>query len=232
MEIIAEIGQNHNGEMSLALELIHAAKENGADTVKFQLYDAQKLFSKKNNPWFNYNCKTQLSRDSVKRLAQECKRLDIEFFASIFDVQRVEWLEEVAVKRYKLASRSIHDNELINRLCLTSKPLLVSLGMWRKKKFPEFRTKAKVDFLYCILKYPTPLSEMQLGKVDFNIYSGLSDHSSGISAAIFALSRGAKIIEKHLTLDKNMYGPDHAASMIPSELKMLHNFRQDLKELL
>ncbi len=232
MEIIAEIGQNHNGDMGLAFEMIRSAKENGADVIKFQLYEARKLFSRENNPWFKYNCQTELSRDDIHRLAEECKKLNIEFLVSVFDVERIGWLEEVGVKRYKLASRSINDKELINHLCRTGKSLLVSLGMWQKEGFPEINTPAKVDFLYCIAKYPAPLAEVKLKRVDFVVYAGLSDHTNGMSTAMCALARGARIIEKHFTLDKNMYGPDHASSMMPNELKILSNFREDLKELL
>ena len=91
MEIIAEIGQNHNGDIGLAIELIYAASENGADVAKFQLYDAKKLFSKKNNPWYEYNCKTELSRDDVELLSQKCLEVGIEFMASVFDIPRIEW---------------------------------------------------------------------------------------------------------------------------------------------
>ncbi len=232
MEIIAELGQNHNGDMNLAIRMIHSAKDSGADAVKFQLYDARKLFPKKNNPWFKYNCQTELSKGQVYKLAEECKKSGIEFLASVFDLERIEWLKEIGVKRYKIASRSIYDQELIEQLCRTGKPLLVSLGIWQGKKFPKLKTSAPVDFLYCISKYPALLSEMKLADIDFNVYSGLSDHTLGISAAICALARGARIVEKHFTLDKGMYGPDHSASMIPEELKALHSFRQDLKELI
>lgn len=232
MEIIAEIGQNHNGDMSLAVEMIRAAKENGADAVKFQLYEASKLFPKDNNPWFEYNCKTELSKEDVLYLVEECKRQNIEFLASAFDVERVDWLQELNVRRYKIASRSIYDNRLISHICGTGKSLLVSLGMWQEDELPKFNTKAKVYFLYCVSKYPTQLAEMKLSMINFKVYTGISDHTIGISAAMCALSRGAKIVEKHFTLDKQMYGPDHSSSMTPNELMALHRFRTDLRELL
>lgn len=232
MEIIAEIGQNHNGDISFAFEMIRSAKANGADAVKFQVYDARKLFPKDNNPWFEYNCKTELSREQVFKLSEECKKIGIEFFASVFDIERVGWLQDTGVRRYKIASRSIYDKELISCLTRTGKPLLVSLGMWKEDKFPKIGNSAKAGFLYCVSKYPALLSEMRLDRVDFSIYAGLSDHTIGISSAVCALARGAKIIEKHFTLDKNMYGPDHAGSMDPEELKSLSGFRNDLRELL
>jgi sialic acid synthase SpsE len=230
MEIIAEIGQNHNGDMTRACEMIKKAKENGADAVKFQVYNAQSLFPKEDNPWFEYNCKTELSRDDISLLAEKSEKAGIEFLASVFDSERIAWLEEVGVKRYKVASRSVYDSELIQALCSTGKPLLVSLGMWNKKEFPNFETSARVDFLYCVSKYPAPASEMRLDKVDFTSYSGLSDHTLGMSSAMQAFSRGARIVEKHFTLDKNAYGPDHSLSMDSEELKFLDIFRKKLKE--
>ena len=232
MEIIAEIGQNHNGDMKIAAEMIRRVKENGADAAKFQVYDAKKLFPKIGNPWYEYNCKTELSRDNVCFLADECRKSGIEFLASVFDAERITWLEEAGVKRYKVASRSINDKGLLNCLAETGKPLLVSLGMWSGKKFPDIRCSHKIDFLYCISKYPTPLSDVKLSRVDFKLYSGFSDHTIGISTALTALARGARIIEKHFTLDTSMYGPDHESSMVPNELKTIDSFRRDLQEIL
>jgi N,N'-diacetyllegionaminate synthase len=224
-ELIAEIGQNHNGDMTLARELIHAAADNGADTAKFQLYDARALFPRDNNPWFEYNCRTELTKDNLLLLAQECRNRGIEFLASAFDPQRVGWLEEAGVRRHKLASRSISDRALITAMITTAKPLIVSLGAWRETRFPEIESAAPVDFLYCIAKYPAELSDLKLGYVDFQRWSGFSDHTIGIHAAQVAIARGARIIEKHFTLDTSSYGPDHSGSMTPDELCALHRFR-------
>lgn len=232
MEIIAEIGQNHNGDIDLAFELIAEAKRNGADAAKFQIYDAAALFPRENNPWYEYNLSTELSKDDTARLAERCSRMGIEFLASVFDAERVDWLEELGVRRYKIASRSIRDQGLIGRLCRTGKPLLVSLGMWDKPEFPSIPCGAPVSFLYCVSQYPTPLERLHLGQVDFTRYAGLSDHTVGISAAQAALARGAGIIEKHFTLDRNMHGPDHVCSMTPGELAGLSGFRDDLRRLL
>ena len=231
MEIIAEIGQNHNGDIKLALELIHYAKESGADSVKFQLFCARTLFPQDNNPWYDYNCKTELSKEQLYLIAEECKKADIEFLASPFDVERVDWLEEIGVKRYKIASRSIEDEKLIKTICKTGKPIIASLGMWEQTDFPDILSD-RVDFLYCISKYPTPLNELHLESVDFTKYSGISDHTLGISATVAALARGARIVEKHFTLDKEMYGPDHSCSITPDELKEIHRFRMEFQQLL
>jgi sialic acid synthase SpsE len=230
VEIIAEIGQNHNGDMGLAIELIRTAKANGADVAKFQVFDARALFPpREQNEWFDYNCATELTRDQVSRLADECARVGIEFMASVFDVERVGWLEDVGVKRYKIASRSIHDIPLLDALIATGKPLIASLGHWDKPEFPTLTAREPVKFLYCVSKYPTPLEALHLGSVDFGRYAGFSDHTVGLTAAMTALARGAVIIEKHFTLDTRSYGPDHAGSMTPANLERLHEFRTELK---
>ena len=231
-EVIAEIGQNHNGDMEIAKRMIRVAKLSGATTAKFQLYDAKALFPKENNPWYEYNCATELSRIQIEDLANECANSDIEFMASVFDVSRVEWLESVGVKRYKIASRSIRDRELIERIAQTGKPLILSLGMWEGKEFPQIDSSASVEFLYCVSKYPTPLQDLRLSEVDFNRYAGFSDHSIGISAAVAAVARGARIVEKHFTLDKTLYGPDHAGSMTPEELVSLTKFASEISDAL
>jgi len=229
MEIIVEIGQNHNGDMDLAADMIRLVAEAGADVAKFQVYDAKALFPKENNPWYDYNCSTELSRDDVKSLADTCATYDVEFMASVFDPLRVDWLEELGVKRYKVASRSVKDEELLAKLVATQKPLLVSLGMWDGDSFPEIPGVSDVDYLYCVSEYPTPLEHLNLASCDFTTYAGFSDHSIGLTASMVALSRGARIIEKHFTLDKDMYGPDHVGSMDLEELKQLVKFREELR---
>ena len=232
MEIIAEIGQNHNGDMSLAKQLIAEAKAAGASVAKFQLYDARALFPREGNEWFDYNCRTELSRVDIEMLAAECARLGIEFMASVFDIERIAWLEAVGMRRYKVASRSVKDRPLIEACAATGKRLIVSLGMWSESRFPPIDAKGGVDFLYCVSKYPTALTDLRLAAVDFSRYAGFSDHTIGIDAAMAALARGARIIEKHFTLDKTMYGPDHAGSMTPDELAALCQFRDRLSEAL
>lgn len=232
IEIIAEIGQNHNGDLNLAFELIREAKKAGADVAKIQVYDAVALFPKQDNPWYDYNLKTELNRDQISRIAEECDRVGIEFLTSVFDTKRIEWLEDLGVKRYKVASRSIHDQPLLNALIATHKPLLISLGHWDNQDFPDLKTTQPVDFLYCISNYPTKLADVHLSQVDFNRYSGFSDHTEGITASFAAMALGARIIEKHFTLDKTMYGPDHSCSASPVELGQLCHVRDELNECL
>jgi len=224
--IIAEIGQNHNGDMALARELIQAAQASGADVAKFQVYDAVALFPREGNDWFEYNCKTELTQAQLHQLADECARVGIEFMASVFDVERIRWLEALGVKRYKVASRSVQESALIEALCQTGKPLLVSLGLWTEADFPAISSAGGVGFLYCVSRYPTALEDLHLAQVDFTRYAGFSDHSIGIDAAQIALARGARVLEKHFTLDKQMFGPDHAGSMTPDELAAIDRFRK------
>lgn len=232
MEIIAEIGQNHNGDMTLAKRLITEAKAAGASVAKFQVYSARALFPKEGNEWFDYNCRTELSRADVEVLAAECDRVGIEFMASVFDVERVSWLERIGMRRYKIASRSVNDRPLIEACAATGRRLILSLGMWHGEGFPSVSAPGGIDFLYCISKYPTPLADLKLASVDFTRYAGFSDHTLGVEVAMAALARGARIIEKHFTLDKTSYGPDHACSMTPEELGTLCRFRDRLAEAL
>lgn len=228
MEIIAEIGQNHNGDLGLAKEMIQETARLGAEVAKFQVYDAKALFPKENNPWYEYNLRTELSRQDLEELSLCCQDAKIEFMASVFDVERIQWLEDLGAKRYKIASRSIRETELIQRLAKTTKPIIASLGMWEEDEFPKIESEAPVDFLYCVSKYPTELSDLNFQCVDFGRYSGFSDHTIGIDAPCIAMARGARILEKHFTLDHQAHGPDHAGSMSPTELEQIVRFRNNL----
>lgn len=231
MLIIAEIGQNHNGDMEIAKKLISAVKEGGADIAKFQLYDVDSIFPP-SFEWYKEAKKTQLTKEQVLELADWCQKVDIEFMASVFDTERVEWCQEIGMKRYKIASRSIYDEELINAIAGTGKDIIASLGMYQGKEFPQINTRGKVDFLYCVAKYPTLPEDLNFLEVDFNKYSGFSDHTIGIEAALVAMARGAKIIEKHFTLNKKMHGPDHIISMEPQELRQIVRFSRKFEKIL
>jgi sialic acid synthase SpsE len=152
--------------------------------------------------------------------------------ASVFDLERLEWVKNLSVKRIKIASRSIYNRSLISAAAKTGKHLIVSLGMYRGRDFPRIRTKVRVDFLYCVAKYPTKPKDLDFERIDFTKYAGFSDHTSGIEASIVAMSRGAEIIEKHFTLDKNMHGPDHKCSMEPAELRSISYFSKSIKRIL
>jgi len=231
MLIIAEIGQNHNGVMGLALEMIHAAKEHGADIAKFQLYDVDRIFPK-TFEWYAEGKQAQLTRDQVARLAEECDRVGIEFSASVFDLERFAWCEELGMRRYKVASRSIRDRELISAIARTGKPMIASLGMWGEERFPDIVSRGVVEYLYCVAKYPTRWEELHFDEIDFSRYAGFSDHTLGVEAALVAAASGARILEKHFTLDKEMHGPDHACSMEPHELAEIAKYARRFEQLL
>ena len=231
VQIIAEIGQNHNGDMQLAKELIYAAKENGADVAKFQFYDVDSIFSK-DFEWYSATKKSEVSKEQAFELAVICQRAGIEFMASAFDVERVGWCEEIGMKRYKIASRSVKHRPLIDAVCATEKDVIVSLGMWDGREFPSIPTKARVDYLYCVAKYPTHPSQLNFQSVDFNQYAGFSDHTIGIDASLVAIARGARILEKHFTLSKRMPGPDHSGSMEPQELAEIRRFTDSFANIL
>ena len=227
--LIAEIGQNHNGDIGLAKELISAAKTNGADIAKFQFYDARALFSAKDNPWYDYNIKTELSYRDVEILFDYCTKADIEFMVSSFDVERLKFVESLGVSRHKVASRSIADPDLINTALGTGKEVYISLGHWKDEEFPVFSQPGDAKYLYCVSKYPTEIEDIKFKSVSFDRYDGFSDHTIGIDIAKVAIARGAKIIEKHFTLDHKMYGPDHSCSMLPDELAELDRFRKSIE---
>lgn len=229
--IIAEIGLNHNGDMDIAKKLIRSAKDNGADVAKFQAYDVDSIFDK-DFEWYKEVKRAQLDFEGMKMLKEECDRIGIEFLASVFDVERVGWAERIGMKRYKVASRSIYNKTLIDAIRRTGKDMIVALGMYKGRSFPVIRTKGRVDFLYCVSKYPTEPSDLDFSKIDFNKYAGFSDHTIGIEASIVAMARGARIIEKHFTLDKGMYGPDHKGSMDPADLKAISNHAIEIGRIL
>ena len=231
-EIIAEIGQNHNGSIDEALKLIDSAKECGADVAKFQLYDAKKLFPKVNNPWFEYNCMTELSRADVELLFEHCSDVGIEFMSSVFDLERLQWLEDLGVRRHKIASRSISDASLVKAVLGTNKPTFVSLGHWDHSSLPSFDEFSNYHFMHCVSQYPAPLETLKLGAVDFESVIGFSDHSIGITAACSSFVLGSTVLEKHFTLNQDNYGPDHICSMSPEELTLISRFRDEILSIL
>jgi len=251
-QIIAEIGINHNGDLWLATKMIEQAKLCGADVVKFQSYDADKLLFKDNfsaSDWEAIKVSSNLRYPDLFQLRSVCSDVGIEFMCSVFDVQRLDWLLRLNVKRFKIASRSIYDKafcEAIMRVCKDfNKEYLVSMG-WldRANEFEEAKLNTcdrlsqggRVKFLKCVSKYPTLLSDVELDDRSFitghgHRYSGFSDHTIGISASQIAIAYGAKYIEKHFTFDKGASGPDHKCSIESSELKALCKFRDDFYEI-
>lgn len=256
IEIISECGINHNGDMVKAVEMIMLSAEAGADIAKFQTFDAEELIRKVptlpdyNKEWVR---KTEFSKDDLFYLAEKCEELGIEFMSSVFDKRSLEWLEEVGVRRYKIASPLATDINLCKKVVDTGKEIIVSSGhlwdhtykehifcpWWFARACPHVGdqwdpcTCRKIKFLYCVSKYPTALEELELptafGDETKSGYWGFSDHTEGVTASIVAMARGARMIEKHFTLDRDMDGPDHFMSIELVELQELCDFRDEIE---
>ena len=212
MLLIAEIGQNHCGDMKLARYLIDKAKVNGADLVKFQLYDSEKLYGEKQT--------SELTKNQAYDLFHYGKEQGIEVFFSVFDIERVDWCEEIGVKRYKVAYSQKYNRELWDKIATTRKPIIASM----KDGHPLIQYEDSTVYpLWCVPNYPASIEDYNI--MSFVYWEGISDHTIGIQVAQIALARGARIIEKHFAIDHNT-GVDAPWSMIPSELKELDLFRK------
>ena len=241
--IIAEAGVNHNGKLELAKKLVDVAKDAGADAVKFQTFHAEKIVSlitKKANYQYRAKEKTQyemlkaleLSFDDFRELKGYCDNKDIEFISTPYDIKSVEFLDEIGVNRFKVASADLINKPLIEAIAKTKKQIILSTGMATLGEIE--RTISLInDFgsediilLHCTASYPTLYEQVNMNvshtlKKAFGLPVGYSDHTLGIEIPIMAVSKGAKVIEKHFTLDRTVEGPDHFASLEPDELKKM-----------
>ncbi len=218
--IIAEIGMNHNGNFGLLPELIRQASLSGADIAKFQL------------GW--RDGKGEINRITEKELeliVESCEFYKIEPMFSIISENAFEMIKnfDYDFKRYKIASRTVVDKpNLVKEILAEGKETYISLGFWGKKELP-FPIQENLKYLYCISQYPCLPNELKNLPKNFyeSPYAGFSDHSIGIEAALLAVSRGAKVIEKHFTLDKSDTTiRDHALSATPVEfLELVRNAR-------
>lgn len=241
--IIAEIGVNHNGDINIAKKLIDVAKDAGVDAVKFQSYSAEKEkirnaplaeYQKQNTDFqdaFEMSKKLQLSIEDHLEIKRYCDEVGIEFFSTCSNFEYVDLLEELDVTYYKISSNETNNFPLLKYTAEKNKPIILSTGMSTLYEIDECiefikqYTDKKLTILHCVSLYPTNFDELNLNfiKTLNQIYSdciiGFSDHTIGIEASIAAVALGAKVIEKHITLDKNMIGPDHKCSMDSEELK-------------
>lgn len=227
---IAEIGHNANGSMRVNKLLIDEAKRCGADIAKFQAYDIDTILK----PWSPHYMElkmTELTKDELIELSDYCKQVDIEFMASAFDPLRVLWLDNMGVKRHKLASRSICEGGTIRAMEETGKPIIASLGWWPEVANGLVPIIQNAQFLYCVSEYPAVISEKDFPKEFNDKLAGFSDHTIGIDWAKEAIRRGATIIEKHFTLDKKLPGCDQAGSADPSELSELITWARQYERL-
>lgn len=231
IQIIAECGINHFGDMELARELIRQAKRCGATYAKFQLYDVGKVFPSKeiiarDRNWYEEVKPTQLTKEQAKMLFNYGEEIGMEVLFSVFDTERVEWCEEIGVKRYKIATR-MRANDVLRAVFCTTKPIIHSSTNGMPVSHRDCDRK-----LYCVPNYPTALIDLKFSEVSFDLYDGFSDHTVGIEAAMVAISRGAKIIEEHFCLSRERDGVDIPLSITPDELKQLVDFARKVECIL
>lgn len=235
--IIAEIGINHNGNINLAHELIRQAAECGADVAKFQAYSVDALFGPDGedpNPVIHTGVKPlEFNKDQFSKIKEWCDEENIEFMCSVFDDERLQWMEELGVKRHKIASRvSKLNRPLAEKMIATGKECYMSLG-FGSKMFDEDSVKVRpnVHYLYCVSEYPTERSSINLPTVfSKDMFFGFSDHTLGIGASLAAVGRGARVIEKHFTLNKAAEGFDHICSITPDELRDLVKYSKSISK--
>ena len=253
--IIAEAGVNHNGSVELAKKQINAAKDARADAVKFQTFKAENVVIK-NAQKAEYQKETtgegsqyemikslELSKGNFRELADYAKKKDIMFLSSPFDKESVDLLDEMNVPAFKVASGEITNFPLLKHIANKGKPIILSTGMATLGEVEEalkiIRNEGVEDviLLHCVSNYPAKIEDVNLKAMEtlkcaFKLPMGFSDHTSGITASIAAVALGACVIEKHFTLDRNLPGPDHKASLEPKELKNMVNSVREVERAL
>lgn len=241
--IIAEAGVNHNGSLDLAKKLAEKANEAGADYVKFQTFKTEKLVTldakkadyqikntKQENPQFDMLKKLELSYEDFKELKKYCEEIGIKFLSTPFDLDSIDFLKGIGIDFWKIPSGEVTNRPYLEKISKMGMAVVLSTGMCDIKEIGAALEVLKsggctdISILHCTTQYPAPIYECNLNVIEtlkekFNLKVGYSDHTEGIFVPIVAVARGAKIIEKHFTLDKNMEGPDHKASLEPHELK-------------
>ncbi len=247
--LIAEIGGNHGGNLSYAIKLTKLAKESGADAVKFQSYTAGKLVNKKISPdrYHHFN-KLKLENEQFIELANYCKKIDIEFMTSIWDVDSLEILDPY-VKRHKLGSGDLTNYQIIERIIEKQKPLILSTAMSTLDEIKntvkrinavdnEFIKSGNLTLLHCVAMYGDPVPEyanlgfMEILKKAFpSVQIGYSDHVEGNSAVLAAIANGAKCIEVHFTDNKQQEFRDHHLSVLPQEMEQIREFANVLPKM-
>lgn len=243
--IIAEAGDNHNGNYETALKLVDIAIEAGADCVKFQTFITENVISKfaekaeyqKQNTGtdesqFDMVKKLELSFEEFRNIKKYCDKKGILFLSTPFDLDSIEFLETLHIPLWKIPSGEITNLPYLIKIAKTGKDIIMSTGMCQMQEIKEALTilkengAGKITLLHCNTEYPTPFIDVNLNAMKtmrdkFKVEVGYSDHTVGIAVPIAAVAMGARVIEKHFTLDKNMEGPDHKASLEPDELKQM-----------
>jgi len=251
--IIAEAGVNHNGDVELAKKLIDIAANAGVDYVKFQTFKSEKLASKaaikaeyqiKNTKESNTSQvdmlrKLELKKEVYPILMEHCKKKYVKFLSSPFDEESVDFLASMEIPIFKIPSGEITNYPYLKKIGMLNKEVILSTGMCDMNDIKAAidllvtsgTPKEKISVLHCNTEYPTPMKDVNLNamltiKKELGVNVGYSDHTIGIEVPVAAVAMGATIIEKHFTIDKTMFGPDHKASLEPNELKeMVHAIR-------
>lgn len=244
--IIAEAGVNHNGSLELAKRLIDVAAEAGVDYVKFQTFKSENLVSKQapkaeyqkrnvgnmDETQFNMLKKLELSPEQHKELIGYCRKKEIHFFSTAFDLDSIAFLSELKLGLWKIPSGEITNYPYLKKIAQQGESVILSSGMSDLQDIANAIVvlekhgirRDQITVLHCNTEYPTPMQDvnlraMQTIKEHFGVEVGYSDHTVGIEIPIAAVALGASVIEKHFTLDRTMEGPDHRASLEPRELK-------------
>jgi N,N'-diacetyllegionaminate synthase len=248
--VIAEAGVNHNGDLDLAHRLVDVAADAGADAVKFQAFTPEKLVSA-TAPKAQYQIATTgpaesqlemlrqlvLPESAYVELAQHARDLDIEFLCTPFDAENADFLDSLNVPAFKIPSGEVTNHPLLAHVSAKGKPILLSTGMSTLSEVSEAvdairrAGPAPIALFHCVSEYPAAAGECNLRAMEtmreaLQVPVGWSDHTEGISISVAAVAAGAEMLEKHFTLDRNMAGPDHAASLEPAELaEMIRTLR-------
>ena len=241
--IIAEAGVNHNGNLKIAKKLINVAADAGADMVKFQTFTPERIVSRfaekaeyQKKSTGNDDSQLEMLRKLVLKkewhpvLKEHAEKRGIKFISTPFDFDSIDFLKELDLPLFKIPSGEITNLPYLERIGQIGKPVILSTGMSSmdeiEKAVSILRESGcgEISVLHCNTQYPTPYKDVNLEAMDtirrrLNVPVGYSDHTSGIEVPIAAVAMGAEIIEKHYTLDKDMEGPDHKASLDPCELK-------------
>lgn len=228
IKIICELHPQFYGSMDTLKRMVLQSKIGGASYVKLQLYDTMKIHGDKKRSYI------EITEKDFYEINEYCKGIGIELTASVFNEDRIDWCEKINMKIYKIASRSVDNKALCEKIISTNKPTIISLGMydWEKKGIP-FENE-NIHYLYCISEYPTMLEKIKMPNFDESFFNGYSDHTLGINACIFAASKGAKIIEKHFSLNKSLQSSTqkaHVCSMDMNELSILKSFCEAIQLL-
>jgi len=264
--IIAEIGVNHNGNFLIAKKLIREAKKSGADAAKFQIFVPEKVVSEKTmlasyqkrkgiTNQMDLISKLKLSESEFLKLQSYCRKLKIDFLASVFDLESLDFAaNNLKLKQIKIASGEITNFQHLYKAANYGMNIILSTGASTEKEIEQALSiilsgynnekvvnkydskknynssknqkilEDKVTLLHCVSAYPVPENQLNLSSIKtiksrFKLKTGYSDHSKGINAAVIAVGLGAEVIEKHLTLDNKLIGPDHKASLVPANFK-------------